>query len=138
MIVHVLQHFEVVPVEVMFWFSLQPKLQNTTTKKNWIAISRVKSLVCWGFFLSVLQNKWKIHELIYLMVVLVDYILRSSSFHLVQPSKEVWFRWYLLGFLLAKKSRHQVSKSTWFLSLCVSTIFNRLVFVDPPFFLSFS
>ena len=34
-------------------------------------------------------------------------LLRSSSVHHVQPSEVVWFRCYLLGFVLAKKNIFQ-------------------------------
>ena len=37
-----------------------------------------------------------------------------------------------------KKNRHQINKNHSFLPLCVGTMFDRLVFINPVFFPSFS
>ena len=75
-----------------------PKMQcKAKQKKIWFAISKVKSQVCWGIFVCIIENRCflfvgmqfaKTHE-----VDISDVLglLHWSSFHLVQPSEVVWF-----------------------------------------------
>ena len=66
------------------------------------------------------------------------WLLHSSSFHLVQLSVVVWFR-LLFAKVFNKSGQKKIgikfSKITLCLSLCIRTIFNRLIlFVDPKLF----